>query len=422
MKKNNTKKITQDVQLAVEIEDFCGRLKLNDDGFGDVFIPVLTAGVYQYYGWELPGMGFDHDQIVNVLRREDEIMTEATLCSFRDAPIVIGHPWEGLVTIENWDDLAVGHAKSKLEFISPQLWQDIRFSSKEALASIASGDVYLSAGLIQNMIKTSGVWTNPNTGEEKNYDVEAFQMRCNHFALVKQGRANVDTKIVLGDSLPNKKWFVRNDKSLTADAGSASSNKQPSKIRNITMDTKQVYIGDKLDVYVVSADAEKLENRLKELDTSHKTALEAKQTSMDELVGKKDKEIKELTEKVAELEPQVLSADKMDERISQRNALIETAKTFDENIKTDGLSDRDIMTTALCTKLDSWTADSAKDFTDEYVTASFDSAAELLKDKTVARTVDSLTGTPLKSVQTSDASQGHLSRILNGRQSAKETN
>ena len=149
-------------------------------------VPVARTGNQDYKADEVP-IEPNKDGMVTIQRDEAEVFEEKTIKSFEGKPVTIDHP-EGMVTPENWTDLAHGFLQNVRRGVREQadlLLADIVITTKKAIELVKNGLRQVSCG----------------------YDAEYEQIKeglgkqtqivGNHVALVMRGRAGA--RCAIGD-------------------------------------------------------------------------------------------------------------------------------------------------------------------------------------------------------------------------------
>jgi hypothetical protein len=132
--------------------------------------------------------------IVHELRRPETNAELATVESFKLLPLVIEHPYVGLLNSESYKDYTVGMTDSsayydKTEGVIKGL---VSFFDAKAIALIdAREKEQLSAGYTCDIKQGEGVWNG------QHYDREQINVRANHLALTSRGRAGGDVRLRL---------------------------------------------------------------------------------------------------------------------------------------------------------------------------------------------------------------------------------
>jgi hypothetical protein len=149
-------------------------------------VPVARTGSQDYKADEVP-IEPRRDGTVTIQRDEAEVFDEKTIKSFEGKPVTIDHP-EGMVTPENWKELAHGFLQNVRRGVREQadlLLADVVITTKKAIELVKNGLRQVSCG----------------------YDAEYEQIKeglgrqrdiiGNHVALVFRGRAG--PRCAIGD-------------------------------------------------------------------------------------------------------------------------------------------------------------------------------------------------------------------------------
>lgn len=266
-----------------------GKTKRTGEGYLVATARIARTGTQEYRASEL---GFVGDHVVKVYRPESEVFHRDALQSLSRVPVTINHPDEP-VTADNWKSLAVGEVGD--EVMRDGDWLVVSPMLKDASALTVAETTHreISMGYTAELRDAD-----PKTGA----DYEMYNLRFNHLALVPKGRAGSEARI--GDSA---NWGV--SPVTVEDNG-------------MTVDVKTVILGDKA-VQVVASDADTVAAILRD----HAAA-----------IADKDKEIGELTAKLADAEAKVLTDEQLAEKVkaladatARREAV--KAKFGDEAVK-----------------------------------------------------------------------------------------
>lgn len=270
-----------------------GAVRRTADGYVTARARAVRTGVQVYRARELGdaaiAAGFSDDDVVRVMRPEDEVFSKDSVAGFTHAPVTNDHP-SVMVDAENWRELAVGEVGAKVMRDGEYLALDLILKDAAAIKDFESGKRELSAGYTAEIEFVDNA---------DGYDAVMRNIRINHLALVDNGRAG--SKARIGDSAANQ-WGI-----------------SPLTTQEVPMEMKAVAIGDKA-INVAAADADKL------------TAV----------IADKDKEIGELTAKLADAQSKILT----DEQIKAKAKEMADAMARREKVKAKLGDAADAMTDA----------------------------------------------------------------------------
>lgn len=185
--------------MAMIAEDSARRT--DENGYMHVEASALTkAAVNPYYGREIPeyeALGLEPDRIYPVLRPADEL--EKAVGTFDGLPILIRHEEDS--AFDPQKALRVGTTGTSSVWDAPYIRNTITFHDATAIALIdLEEQKELSAGYRYDPVMESGEF------EGQPYELKMTNIRGNHIALVKSGRAGPD--VVVADSSPFLRGIV----------------------------------------------------------------------------------------------------------------------------------------------------------------------------------------------------------------------
>lgn len=317
-------------------------VKTTQEGYliADAF--AVRTGIQRYAGYEVgrPDMVF-----VDVYRPEDEVFALDSLQSFSHVPVTNNHP-SVPVTSDNWKDLAVGEASSEVLRDGERLRIPLILKDKSAVDAVRDGKRELSAGYSCDLVWEDGV-----TPQGQTYQAVQRDIRANHIAIVKNGRAGHEFRI--GDSEPTS-W------------GAVPINDKESPMSNLL----RTILVDGISIQVTDQGAEaitKLQGQLRDSAAQ----IETLRTDHAAQITAKDTEIGALKVKLADAEKKVPSGATLDALVASRSALIADAKKIAKDIKVEGLSDAEIRKAAVVAK---YGEDVVKDASDDMIAGMFKAA------------------------------------------------
>lgn len=306
--------------------------EISDEGYLKVWCKAARVGTQLY----TRGDG----KQCREYRPEEEVAKPESLASFGMKAVTMGHP-PVLLDSGNTNVHQIGHAGSQVRYNDGFVEVALLITDKEAISQIQRGDAQeVSSGYRVDFDPTPGV-----TPSGESYDGVQRNIRINHIAIVKKGRAGSDVRLIL-DSCD------RND--------AIAVNENPSNSTLIPMAQVQLD-GLGLDLpaeaagviqsYVKDSDRAKADLQSK-LD-SQEEQIQAVVTENEETLGRLDAAL----ERIEELEKQVAvsaeSADSRDDAAEINEAVNQRLSTLDkfapilpEEYKFDGEDERAIMAIA----------------------------------------------------------------------------
>ena len=306
--------------------------EISDEGYLKVWCKAARVGTQLY----TRGDG----KQCREYRPEEEVAKPESLASFGMKAVTMGHP-PVLLDSGNTNVHQIGHAGSQVRFNDGFVEVALLITDKEAINQIQRGDAQeVSSGYRVDFDPTPGV-----TPSGESYDGVQRNIRINHIAIVKKGRAGSDVRLIL-DSCD------RND--------AIAVNENPSNSTLIPMAQVQLD-GLGLDLpaeaagviqsYVKDSDRAKADLQSK-LD-SQEEQIQAVVTENEETLGRLDAAL----ERIEELEKQAAvsaeSADSRDDAAEINEAVNQRLSTLDkfapilpDEYKFDGEDERAIMAIA----------------------------------------------------------------------------
>lgn len=329
--------------------------RLTADGYLVATPRIARTGLQDYGGAELGRPDLD---IVKVYRPESEVFAKDSLHSMGHRPVTIDHPPE-LVDASNWKKYSRGQTGGDVardgEFIRvPMSLMDL-----DAVRNVEAGKVELSMGYTADLL-----WESGTTPEGEHYDAIQTNIRGNHLAVVDAARGGSKLRVIDTNAKPKEQ----------------------------SMNLKKVVI-DGITVETTDTAAEVYEKHIKALDAESKTRDEKIKELEDELenLRKEDKEQKDsLATKDAEiatLKQQVSDSEmtpaKLDDAVKARAAVVDAARKVVSDVVVDGKSDSEIRKQVVSAKL----GDAAKDWSDDQISASFNTLTATSTTDSYARVV-----------------------------------
>ena len=273
-------------------------------------------------------------------RPEDEVANPESLASFGMKAVTMGHP-PVLLDAENTKVHQIGHAGSQVRYNDGFVEVALLITDKDAIERIQRGDAQeVSSGYRVDFDPTPGV-----TPQGESYDGVQRNIRINHIAVVKKGRAGSDVRLIL-DSCD------RND-AIAWDEN--PSNSPVISMARINLDGMDLELPAETAGAVQSfaKEAERAKADLQSKLDSQEEQIQAVVTENEETLGRLDAAL----ERIEELEKQVAesaaAAEKRDDAAEINEAVNARLATLDklapilpEEYKFDGEDERAIMAIA----------------------------------------------------------------------------
>ena len=161
--------------------------------------PLTKEGVFPYSGAQI---GLDPpDRIFKVYRPAEELQKAETLKSFELVPFINEHAMLGDYGVPAESKGVLGVVGQNVKFNAPYLTADIKIFGNKMKDLLERGKNNISACYSFDLDNTSGNFN----GE--NYDCIQRNIRCNHIALVQEGRCGKDVRVldkndIIPDALP----------------------------------------------------------------------------------------------------------------------------------------------------------------------------------------------------------------------------
>lgn len=333
--------------------DLLGKIKRFDrTPQGGIVAPsfLTRVGVFTYWQVDASGKTVPFRE----LRHPDEVFNKDSLASLAGAPVTLDHPSEP-VTPENWKDLAIGHVSDSVKAEGRYVAAEVRVQDASAVKAVEAGElVEFSCGYDCDVLAAEPGATYdglPYDGVQKN-------IRYNHVGMGPKnwGRAGNEVRLRVDgknscarmDRMPDSYDLPMTEEQLAA----------------LKADHQKA-----LDALQGTADAEKARaDAATEALASEKSRADSVTAELATEKARADAAMKAHTDAAAASSPEAIDA-----RVNVRVALVEGARLVAPEIKTDGLSDRDVRVSALLSLDPNFKADGRSD---DYVTARFEVVCE----------------------------------------------
>lgn len=323
-----------------------GKAVKTDEGYIRADAAVTRTGVFVYRNPD--------GTVRRELRHPDEVFQLDSLQTLRMVPLTNGHPTTRMLNADSAKQFSIGTTGENIRPNGKFVMAPLVVTDSTAVQDVdALGKRQLSCGYLCDLVQEDGTY-----GGER-YDWKQTNIRYNHVALCREGRAGEGVGINL-DSLDEGDGVE-----IDAPKEDSTQTRRSSDMPKITLDG--------IDYEA----APEVINRLHKVtgeNTDLSTKLDAATKENEGLKGERDS----LKEENETLKKRDIKAD-VAEAVKGRLALERTAREFlsdDKTEKLDEMSDSDILKAVVLVKFPEAKLDEA---TDEYLTARFDAAVELLK-------------------------------------------
>jgi hypothetical protein len=318
-------------------------------------VRCARTGTQDYAGHEV---GKPELQRVTVYRPEAEVMKRDSFASFAGVPVTIEHPKES-VTTDNWKQYAVGEAGDEVVRDGEFVRVPILVRDEAAIRAIQDGKRQISMGYSCSLEFVDGVAPDGTA-----YQAVQRDIKINHLAVVDRARG--------GDALvveDQRTYSADGDGVISDPATNSNSNDGVPQMatKTILVDGLQVEVTDAAEAAIT-----KLQGQIRDAAAAKDAADTALATAKTELAAK-DTEIATLKQAVEDAK---VTPAQLRDAAKVYAGVCDKAKALNVTFAED--ADADAIMRAV---VDSKMGESAKDWTDAQVAASF---AVLTKDAKVA--------------------------------------
>ena len=315
---------------------------------------AARIGIQEYSGREVDPdgtLGLRDRAVVRVYRPEAEVFHKDTIASFSTIAVTNDHPPEA-VTADNWRKYGVGETGDEILRDGKFMRVPLAIRDAAAIHDFEGGKQELSCGYTCDVDPTAGT-----TEDGLQYDAIQRNIRGNHIALVKRGRAGPEVRI--GD-----------ESTMTT--------------KTITVDGIPVEVTDAAATVIAT-----LQKRITDNEASAATVLAdatGKLAAAEAKIATQDAEI-------ATLKEAVLTGDKLDAAVAERSQLVADAKRIGgEKLDVTG-DNATIKKRAVLAKLGDQYANRDAAFFDAAFTLQVDALAKDTGAKQLADAVSQITPT-----------------------------
>lgn len=176
------------VNLNDKLMDLPTKRTFKDSGQMIAPVTIARTGIMEYRAKDCGTMFADRDpeSTVKIMTEAADLFDEKSLASYRSAPITVGHP-EVDVTVENASTLQKGSLEGmpfKDEADAELLAGTIVLNDGTTIDLVESGTSQLSSGHSCTLVLAD---------EADDFDAKKTEIRANHIAIVRKGRAGSAT-------------------------------------------------------------------------------------------------------------------------------------------------------------------------------------------------------------------------------------
>ncbi len=287
-------------------------------------------------------------------RPPDEVFSADSLKTLRAVAVTNRHP-DQPVTAQNFKELSIGHVDGPARTTEQFVEADLAIDDAPLVQDVERGDLKeVSAGYSVDLDETPGV-----TPDGIKYDAIQRNIRFNHVALGPPGWGRSGPEVSLRVDSKDAKCSPLH--------GGEAQDKKDEIMKMIKIDGVDFEFGSEAHL---SKERELAQARLDMSEGKAKEDMGAMQKKYDELKAKYDALKADMEKKnKADMEEEEKKDSLFAERVAARVALETRAKSLASDLKLDGKSDREVMIETIKSIDEEF---SAEDRSDDYVTAIFD--------------------------------------------------
>ncbi len=348
----------------------------SENGFFKCRVAIARPGVFPYL--------YADGSLRMEAKLPEEIHSAETIESAKGAPVTDGHVPRndsgGKVTPENWNKYVKGTLGDSIDIEGDLLFLNETIFDSALAADVKSGKKCEASIGFDAMIDDT-----PGEYDGVKYDCAQRRIKINHVAHVPKGRAGDTVRAYFDEDIPdgstlavmqntNQETVMKNQtktdegaifegvKRFFAMFGRQDAEPEGSDDPKVTPETGE---GPKT---TAGKGSEEGKNKPSQADIIE--FLQAQVAALQDLLDKKAKELEEAT-----------SPAKQDEAIKERLSLIDLARKAIPDFKHDGLSNREIRLAVINANLPFPAEMKTDSLTDIHISARFDAAAALLREK-----------------------------------------
>lgn len=333
-----------------------GKVVRTDEGYLRADAAVTRVGVFNYRNSD--------GSVRKELRHPDDVFRSDSLDTLKMKPVTKNHPAQIFVNAQNADAYSVGHTGEIVRPSGKLVMSSLIITHKDGIDGVEKEDLKeISCGYKADLSPESG------TFDGQHYDCRQINIRYNHVALVKRGRAGAEVRLNIDHADNNDvEYSILDDTLEHKDSNSPTKGGRVMPF-TVRLDNGLAYEVEQQEV------AKAFDDLRVKVDSTDKTTIELK-NEVSKLKADNDTEKAKVADLQKKLDEQdAVVADKVKERV----ALVSTASLHvdkDTVAKLDTMSDKDIRKAVILVKFPDAKLDEADDV---YIAARFDSAIEMLR-------------------------------------------
>lgn len=212
--------------FRIDRSPIAGKAIKLDNGWMRAPATLTRVGVFEYVNPD--------GSIRREFRPPEEVLKADALASFELVPVTNNHPFRDRgLDASNAGKFSVG-AVGNVRPEGLKVKADLLVTDGKAVRDLEAGKVELSCGYYSDTIPEAGTWADPDTGKAIAYTHVQRNIRGNHVAIVKEGRAGPEARVHLdsaGDAL-----LVFDSEQSAANALDTSGHERTDPMRKITID------------------------------------------------------------------------------------------------------------------------------------------------------------------------------------------
>ena len=327
------------------------KMRETKDGYVICQPRVARTGIQIYNGVEV---GRPDLKQVRVYRPETEVMSNDAVISLAGKPVTVEHPKDP-VTAETWKRDAVGYVGSEIlrdgEFIRVPL----HLMDADAIKEVRGGRSQLSVGYSAELQWGDGV-----TPQGEKYDVTQTSIRANHVAITHTARGG--PKLRMGDNDTHHRRTPMATRTIMVDGIS------------VEMEERDVQVVERRLANLADGDSATAQAALATAQTTAQNDVATARTETANAKAEVQTKVAEIATLKKQLGDAKLTPQALDKLVSDRVATVQRAKAIiGDSLVIDGKTDADMRRQVVNAKL----GDTAKDWNDDMITASFNTLSVL---------------------------------------------